>query len=93
MCLSSCTRLEVLSIERFLSILNAYKVKALFEHTRILLKPKCAIKHEHAPMRLMTQQLVLLAVQTSLTDRDNRCDRYGEDQRADARIKITIMLS
>jgi hypothetical protein len=42
---------------------------------------KSIVKHEHALMRFTIQQLALLAVQTGLTDRDNRSDWYGDDQR------------
>jgi hypothetical protein len=54
---------------------------------------KRAVKHEHAPMRFTAQQLVFLTVRTGLTDRDNQSDRYGEDQRVNATIQITITLS
>jgi hypothetical protein len=62
------------------------------ESPKSVLTPKHTVKHEHALGWLMTQQLALLAMQIGLTDRDNRSDRYGEDQMVDARIKITIML-
>jgi hypothetical protein len=51
---------------------------------------KHAVKHEHALVWFTIQQLVLLVMKT---DRDNWSDRYGEDQRVDVRIMITIMLS
>jgi phosphatidylserine/phosphatidylglycerophosphate/cardiolipin synthase-like enzyme len=54
---------------------------------------KHAVKHKHTLVRFMTQQLVLLAIQIGLVGRDNRSDRYNEDQRVSLRIKITIMLS
>jgi hypothetical protein len=54
---------------------------------------KCAVKHEHTLVWFTTQQLVLLALQTGLTDRDNRSDLYGEDQRVGVKIMITITLS
>jgi hypothetical protein len=54
---------------------------------------KCAVKHEHTLVWFTTQQLVLLAMQTGLTDRDNRSDLYGEDQRVGVKIMITITLS
>jgi hypothetical protein len=43
--------------------------------------PKSVVKHEHILVRFTTEQLVLLPVQISVTGRDNRSDRYGEDQR------------
>jgi hypothetical protein len=48
---------------------------------------------QHTLVQFTTQQLALLVVQTSLTDRDNRFDRHGEDQRVHVRIVITITLS
>jgi hypothetical protein len=54
---------------------------------------KHAVKHEHALVRFTIQQLVLLVMKTDMTDRDNWSNRYGEDQRVDVRIMITIMLS
>jgi hypothetical protein len=54
---------------------------------------KHVVKHEHALVRFTIQQLVLLVMKTDMTDRDNWSDRYGEDQRVDVRIMITIMLS
>jgi hypothetical protein len=54
---------------------------------------KCAVKHEHTLVWFTTQQLVLLALQTGLTGRDNRSDLYGEDQRVGVKIMITITLS
>jgi hypothetical protein len=44
-------------------------------------------------VRFTTQQLTLLDVQTDLTGRDYRFNRYGEDQRVGARIMITITFS
>jgi hypothetical protein len=44
-------------------------------------------------MQFMIQELVLLVVHTGLIGRDNRSDRYGEDQRVNARIMKTITLS
>jgi hypothetical protein len=41
----------------------------------------------------MIQQLALLAMHIGLTGRDNQSDQYGEDQRVDVRIMITITLS
>jgi hypothetical protein len=58
-----------------------------------VLMPKHVIKYEHTLVRFTTQQLMLLVVRTGLIDRDNRSDRYGEDQRVGARIMITITLS
>jgi hypothetical protein len=43
--------------------------------------------------RFTAQQLASVAVRTGLTGKDNRSDRYGEDQMVGTRIKITIMLS
>jgi hypothetical protein len=43
--------------------------------------------------RFTAQQLAPVAVRTGLTGKDNRSDRYGEDQMVGTRIKITIMLS
>jgi hypothetical protein len=58
-----------------------------------MLTLKHVIKHEHTLVRFTIQQLVLLAVQTGLTSRDNQPDWYGEDQRVGARIMITITFS
>jgi hypothetical protein len=44
-------------------------------------------------VRFTDSQLTMLAVQTGLIGRDNRSDRYGEDQRVGVRIMITITLS
>jgi hypothetical protein len=55
--------------------------------------PKSVVKHEHILVRFTTEQLVLLPVQTSVTGRDNRSDRYGEDQRVGVMIMITITFS
>jgi hypothetical protein len=75
--------------------MNVEKLLELAHESSKLLMSKCTVKHDHAPVRLMTQQLLFLVVQTGLTNRDNRSDRYlyGEDQRVDAKIKITITLS
>jgi hypothetical protein len=45
----------------------------------ILLMPKHTVKHEHTLVRLTTQQLVLPAVRTGLTERYNRSDRCDEN--------------
>jgi hypothetical protein len=54
---------------------------------------KHTVIHEHALVRFMIQQLALLAMHIGLTGRDNQSDQYGEDQRVDVRIMITITLS
>jgi hypothetical protein len=58
-----------------------------------VLTSKHAIKHEHALVWFTIQQLTTLAVQSSLTDRDNWFDRHSEYQRVSAKIMITIKLS
>jgi hypothetical protein len=51
----------------------------ILQNTYPQLMQKCGVKHEHTLTRFMTQQLALLALQTRLTGRDKRSNRYGED--------------
>jgi hypothetical protein len=58
-----------------------------------MLMPKRVVKHEHTHVWLTNQQLALLAMRIGPIDGDNQSNQYDEDQRVDARIKITITLS